>query len=54
MDKFDECRDCAHRRTDVCEDCDCGELFEEKEIDLDLEPVCQDAEKPLHRMRRAA
>lgn len=29
MDKFDECVDCKWRRTDVCEDCDVGEQFED-------------------------
>lgn len=30
-DKFEDCRECANRRSDLCEDCDMGEHFEEIE-----------------------
>lgn len=39
-DKFEDCRYCQHRRTDVCEDCDYGEQFEhvdDEALELDFD-----------------
>tara|TARA_R110000851_G_C13102760_1_gene569273 strand:- start:52209 stop:52352 length:144 start_codon:yes stop_codon:yes gene_type:complete len=36
-DKFEDCRFCEHRRTETCDDCDVGEMFEdigEEELDF--------------------
>lgn len=36
-DKFEDCRFCEHRRTDICDECDVGEHFEDiEEEELDF------------------
>lgn len=42
-DKFEDCKDCANRRTDICEECEMGEYFEEKDSDLDFDDMMEAA-----------
>jgi len=32
-DKFDDCKYCDNRRTPLCDECECGEHFEDVEDD---------------------
>lgn len=42
-DKFDDCRYCNNRRTELCDECEVGENFEDIDEGLDFDDVLKEA-----------